>query len=171
MDIFLEALLIFVLRVVGITVSTIGTLTTVQGRKLLAAVTGFVSALVYIIAAGKVVANLSNVWNILAYCSGFAVGTLVGMFLEERLAMGFAEVRFISSEKSDALAEALRLSGFGVTELYGHGRESVVGIVETILPRKNVDGVLKIARRVDEKAIVTVREARTVQRGYWKMRK
>ena len=171
MDIFLEALLIFALRVVGITVSTIGTLTTVQGRKLLAAATGFVSALVYIIAAGKVVANLSNVWNIMAYCGGFAVGTLVGMVLEQRLAMGFAEVRFISSEKGDALAEALRLAGFGVTELYGHGRESVVGIVETILPRKNVERVLDIARSVDEKAIVTVREARTVQRGYWKMRK
>ena len=58
-----------------------------------------------------------------------------------------------------------------MTELYGHGRESVVGIVETILPRKNVERVLDIARNVDEKAIVTVREARTVQRGYWKMRK
>ena len=86
MDIFLEALLIFALRVVGITVSTIGTLTTVQGRKLFAAATGSLSALVYIIAAGKVVANLSNVWNILAYCGGFAVGTLVGMILEQRLA-------------------------------------------------------------------------------------
>ena len=168
MDIFLEALLIFSLRVLGIAVGTLSTLMTVRGRRLYAVATGFISALVYVIAIGKVVANLNNIWNILAYCGGFAVGTLVGIAWEQRLALGFAEVRFISTEKGDALAEALRQAGFGVTELYGHGRERVVGIVEAIVPRKNVDAVLGIGRSVDEKAIVTVREARTVRRGYWR---
>ena len=168
MDVFWEALLIFALRVLGIAVSTVATLMTVQGRKLPAVAAGFVSALVYIVAIGKVVANLGNVWNILAYCGGFAVGTLIGMAWEQRLALGFTEVRFISTEKGSVLAEALRQAGFGVTELYGHGRESTVSIVEAIVPRKNVDAVLGIARSVDEKAIVTVTEARTVQRGYWR---
>jgi len=168
MDIFLEAVLIFGLRVLGITISTIATLMVVQGRKLPAAAAGFVTALVYIVAIGKVVANLSNVWNILAYCGGFAVGTLVGMALEQRLALGFAEVRFISANKGDSLAEGLRQAGFGVTEFYGRGREHVVGVAETIVPRKNVDTVLGIGKSVDEEAIVTVREARTVRRGYWK---
>jgi len=169
-NILLEALLIFTLRVVGISIGTLSTLMTVQGRKLFAALSNFFSALVYIIAIGKVVTNLDNIVNIAAYCCGVAAGTLIGMILEQRLALGFAEVRFISPDKSDALAEALRLSGFGVTELYGHGRESVVGIVETIVPRKNVGRVLEIAKEVDGKAIVTVRETRTVQHGYWKTR-
>ncbi|HEY68428.1 MAG: DUF2179 domain-containing protein [Chloroflexi bacterium] len=168
MDVFLEALLIFVLRVLGIAVGTLSTLMTVQGRKFYAVATGFISALVYVVAIGKVVANLNNIWNILAYCGGFAVGTLVGMAWEQRLALGFAEVRAISTEKSAALAEALRQAGFGVTEYYGRGRETVVGTIEVIVPRKNVDTVLKIARSVDENAIVSVTEARTVRRGYWK---
>jgi len=169
-NIFLEALLVFTLRVVGISIGTLSTLMTVQGHKLYAAAANFISALVYIIAIGKVVTNLDNVVNIVAYCCGVAAGTWIGMLLEQRLALGFAEVRLISPERSDALAEALRLSGFGVTELYGHGRESVVGIVETIVPRKNVGRVLDIAKGVDEKAIVTVRETRTVQHGYWRTR-
>jgi len=167
-NIFVEASLIFALRVLGIAVSTLATLMTVQGRRLPAITAGFVSAVVYIIAAGKVVANLNNVWNILAYAGGFAVGTLVGMAWEQRLALGFAEVRAISTEKSATLAERLRQAGFGVTEYYGHGREHVVGIVEVIVPRKNVNAVLGVARSVDENAIVTVREARTVRRGYWR---
>ncbi len=167
MDVFLGALLIFALRVLGIAVSTVATLMTVQGRKLPAVAAGFISALVYVIAIGKVVANLSNVWNILAYCGGFAVGTLIGMAWEQRLALGYTEVRFISTEKGYGLAEALRQAGFGVTELYGRGRESTVGIVEAIVPRKNVETVLGIAKSVDENAIVTVTEARTVRRGYW----
>lgn len=168
MNIFLEALLIFGLRVLGITISTLATLMTIQGRKFYAMTAGFVGALVYVIAIGKVVANLSNVWNILAYCAGFAAGTLVGMTLEQRLALGFAEVRFISTQKSGSLAEALRQAGFGVTEYYGYGRENAVGVVEAIVPRKSVDTVLGVARSADEDAIVTVKEARTVQRGYWK---
>ena len=168
MDLFLEALLIFGLRVLGISIGTVSTLMTVQGRKSYAAAANFISALVYVVAIGKVVTNLNNVVNIIAYCCGVAAGTAVGMVWEERLALGFAEVRFISPDKSDALAEALRLSGYGVTELYGHGRESIVGIVEAIVPRKSVDAVLGIAKTVDEAAIATVREARTVQRGYWK---
>jgi len=171
MDIFFEPLLIFGLRVVGIAIGTLSTLLTVQGRKLYAAATNFVSVLVYIIAIGKVVTDLSNVVNILSYCLGVAVGTVIGMMLDQRLALGFAEVRIISPEKSDSLAEALRLSGFGVTETYGHGRESVVGIVETIAPRKKVDQALEIARQVDEQAFITVRDARTVQRGYWRSRR
>jgi len=167
-SIFLEALLIFGLRVLGITVSTLATLMTVQGRRLYAMVAGFISALVYVIAIGKVVANLGNIWNVLAYCGGFAVGTLIGMTLERRLALGFAEVRVISIQKSDTLAEALRQEGFGVTEYYGYGRKNAVGIVEAIVPRKSVDVVLGIARAVDENAITTVKEARAVQHGYWK---
>ena len=168
MDVFLKALLIFGLRVVGISISTIATLMTVRGRRLPAVAAGSFSVLIYVIAIGKVVSNLSNVWNILAYTGGYGVGTLVGMAWEQRMALGFVEVRFISSEKGDELAEALRQAGFGVTELHGQGRKSTVGIVEAIVPRKNVDAVLRIARSVDATAMTTVTEARTVQHGYWR---
>jgi uncharacterized protein YebE (UPF0316 family) len=167
-SVFLEALLIFTLRVLGIAISTLSTLMTVQGRRLYATLTNFLSALVYIVAIGRVVTNLNNMWNILAYCCGVAAGTLIGMAWEQRLALGFAEVRFISTEKGDALAEALRQEGYGVTELYGHGRDYAVGIVEAIVPRKSVDPMLEIARSIDESAIVTVTEARMVHRAYWR---
>jgi uncharacterized protein YebE (UPF0316 family) len=168
LNIFWEAALIFGLRVLGIAVSTMATIMTVQGRKVPAVAAGFVSALVYVLAIGKVVSNMDNVWNIMAYSGGFAVGTLIGMAWEQRLALGFTEVRIISTEKGAELADALRQAGFGATELYGHGRESAVSIVEAIVPRKNVEAVLGIAKSADEKAIVTVTEARTVRRGYWR---
>jgi uncharacterized protein YebE (UPF0316 family) len=168
LNIFWEAALIFGLRVLGIAVSTMATIMTVQGRRVPAVAAGFVSALVYVLAIGKVVSNMDNVWNIMAYSGGFAVGTLIGMAWEQRLALGFTEVRIISTEKGAELADALRQAGFGATELYGHGRESAVSIVEAIVPRKNVEAVLGIAKSADEKAIVTVTEARTVRRGYWR---
>ena len=167
MNIVLEALLIFGLRVLGIAISTLSTLMTVQGRRGYAVVAGFFSSLVYVIAIGKVVTNLNNVWNILAYAGGFAGGTLVGMMLEQRLALGYAEVRFISTDDGHDLAGALREAGFGVTELEGRGRERMVGVVSVLIPRKEVKSVLGIGRQVDEDAIVTVTDSRSIQRGYW----
>jgi uncharacterized protein YebE (UPF0316 family) len=168
MDVFLEALLIFGLRVLGITISTLATLMTVQGRKIYAVGAGFISALVYVLAIGKVVANLGNMWNILAYAGGYAVGTLIGMLLEQRLALGFAEVRFISPEKGQEMAEALREAGFGVTELDGYGRDKCVDVIAVLIPRKQVKAVTDIGMSVDQEAVTTVTEARSVQRGYWR---
>jgi len=167
MTILLEALLIFGLRVLGISVSTLSTLMTVQGRKMYAVGLGFISSLVYVIAIGKVVSNLNNVWNIIAYSAGFAGGTLVGMVIEQRLALGFSEVRFICTDDGDDLAQELRVAGFGVTELQGHGREKSVEVVTVLIPRRQVENVLAIGRQVDDNAIVTVIDSRSVQRGYW----
>ena len=119
-------------------------------------------------AIGKVVTNLSNWWNISAYVAGFAAGTWVGMALEARMALGFADVRVISTSQGEAVAAALRKAGFGATEVYGRGHKSPVVIVEAIVPRKSVPTIIRLAEGVDERAIVAVSEARTVQRGYWK---
>jgi uncharacterized protein YebE (UPF0316 family) len=166
MGILLEALFIFVLRVVGISVSTVSTILTVQGRRFPAILTGSLGALIYVVAIGRVVTNLENVWNVAAYVVGFGVGTWVGMLLEGRMALGYAEVRIISPEHGAEIAAALRQAGFGVTEWYGKGRESTVGIVDTVVPRKSIPAMMRIAEATDAQAMVTISDARHVQRGY-----
>lgn len=167
MDVILQALLIFSLRVVGISIHTLGVILTVQGRRLPAILAGSFNSLLYVLAVGQVVANMGNVWNIAGYVVGFGVGTWVGMILESRIALGVAEVRIISIERGEAVAEALRQAGFGVTQMYGQGRENLVGILEAIVPRKSVPTVVQIAEEIDRRAIVSVSEAKAVQRGYW----
>jgi len=168
METVLQALLIFVLRVIGISLSTVATILTVQSRKLLAVLTGSLSTLIYVVAIAQVVTNLENVVNLAAYVIGFGVGTWVGMLLEERMALGFSEVRIISTGSGDAVAAALRAAGFGVTQMEGRGRAGSVSIVDVFVPRRNLPTVLKVAKEADPQAIVTVSEARAVQRAYWR---
>jgi uncharacterized protein YebE (UPF0316 family) len=168
MDVFLQALLIFSLRAVGISVYTLGMILTVHGRRLFAVLAGSFNTLLYVMAIGQVVANLNNVVNVAAYVIGFGVGTWIGMILESRIALGFADVHVISIEQGEAVAAALREAGFGVTQMYGQGREKPVEIVEAIVPRKNVSAVVRIAEEIDARAIVSVSETKTVQRGYWR---
>ena len=161
--------LIFVLRVIGVTLATVRVLIMTRGKKLVAASIGFFEVMVYALAIGQVVNNLSNVWNLLGYSFGFAVGTLVGMWLEERLALGYATVRIVSKYKGQAVADAIREGGYGATVEWGQGRNGAVGLVTATVRRKEVEAVCALADQVDEDAFVTVEEARTIRRGYMRI--
>jgi uncharacterized protein YebE (UPF0316 family) len=167
MPIAIDALLIFGLRVLGITISTLATILTVQGRKFPAILTGSLSSFLYVVAIGKVVTNLDNPLNVVAYVAGFGIGTWVGMFLEQRMALGYAQVRIISTSQGHEVAVALREAGFGVTELFGRGWEHSVAVVEALVPRRRVSEVVGVTEEIDSQAIVAVSEARSVERGYW----
>lgn len=162
-------LLVFVLRVVGVTLATVRVLIMTRGKKLLAASIGFFEVMVYALAIGYVVNNLSNVWNLLGYSLGFAVGTLVGMWLEERMALGYASVRIVSKYRGHALANAIRDAGYGATVEWGEGRNGAVGLVVATVRRREVESVCALADQVDPSAFVTVEETRTIRRGYMRI--
>jgi len=161
--------LVFVLRVIGVTLATVRVLIMTRGKKLLAASIGFFEVLVYALAIGYVVNNLANVWNLLGYSLGFAVGTLVGMWLEERMALGYASVRIVSKYRGHALADAIRDAGYGATVEWGEGRNGAVGLVVATVRRKEVDSVCALADQIDPSAFVTVEETRTIRRGYMRI--
>jgi len=162
-------LTIFVLRVIGVTLATIRVLIMMRGKKVISASIGFFEVLVYVLAIGPVINNLGNVWNLLGYCLGFAVGTLVGMWLEERLALGYASVRIVSKYRGQAVVKAIRDDGYGATFEWGQGRDGAVGLVVATVRRKEVDKVCALADEIDPSAFVTVEETRTIRRGYMRI--
>jgi uncharacterized protein YebE (UPF0316 family) len=94
---WLGALGIFALRVGDMSMDTMRMLFVVRGRKGLAWGLGFVQSLIYIVAISTVLANLNNPLNIVGYAAGFATGNVIGMLIEERLAIGHIHFRIISS--------------------------------------------------------------------------
>jgi uncharacterized protein YebE (UPF0316 family) len=165
-DVLLGALLIFVLRVFGIAISTVRVLVMMRGKKAAAFVAGFFEVLAYVIAIAEVVNNLDNVWNVLGYCLGFSVGTVVGMILDERTASGYANVRIISRYQAQRIIEQIHAAGYGATVGWGHGRGGTVGMIVAIVRRKEADELCAIAERVDPNAFITIEDARAVRRGY-----
>lgn len=166
MEVILWVFLIFFLRVANIALGTVRMLFVVRGERLLASIMGFVETLLFVVAIGKVLQELTNIPNVLAYCGGFAVGNWVGMMIDERLALGYARVHVISLQKAKGIASSLREEGYGVTELTGRGKGGRVGIIEVVVRRKDVPYITTAITRVDEEAFITVEEARGVYRGY-----
>lgn len=160
------ALLIFMLRVVGIAMSTIRVILMLRGRRLATAITGFIEVFVYVVAIAEVVNNLSNIWNVLAYCFGFVTGTLVGMWVDDKTATGFVNVRIISRYKAQQIVEKIHDAGYGATVGWGHGRGGTVGMILAIIRRKEVDELQALIESADPEAFITVEDARSVRRGY-----
>jgi len=159
-------LVIFVLRICDVSLATLRILLSMRNARLLVPLIGFFEVLIWIFAVGNAIRNLNSPLHLLGYAGGFATGTLVGLWLEEKLAIGMAIVRVVSRYGGVELAEALREKGFGVTEYSGQGRDGTVEIVDTVVRRREIASVLREIDRWDPTAFVTIEEPRAIRHGW-----
>ncbi|MBN1148402.1 MAG: DUF2179 domain-containing protein [Anaerolineales bacterium] len=165
---WLGAGLIFVLRVMDMSLDTLRVLFVMRGRKGAAWVLGFFQALIFVLAISSVLSNLDNPLNILGYAAGFATGNVIGMFIEERLAVGHVQVSIVSPRWGAAISERMRSEGFAVTEIPARGKDGVVTLLSCSVLRRHVDKVHSIVRQLDTAAFITAEDVRPVRRGFWR---
>jgi uncharacterized protein YebE (UPF0316 family) len=159
-------IVIFLLRIVDVSLATLRMLMIMRGRKRLAPLIGSVEVLVWIFAVGNAIRHLDSTWHLAGYAGGFAAGTWVGLQIEEKLALGMSTVRIFSRHGGVEIAEALRERGFGVTEFAGQGREGTVEMVYAVLRRRDLPSAMQEIRLWDPDAFVTVEEPKSIQRGW-----
>lgn len=165
---WLIAIGIFFLRIGDMSLDTIRVLFVVRGRKLLAWILGFFQSLLFVVAISSVLSNLNSFLTILGYAAGFATGNVVGMLIEERLAIGFLQFTIISSNRGAVVADKLRQNGYAVTEIPARGRNGTVTMLHTNVKRKDMDNIETIVLEADPEAFVTQDEVRPVRRGFWR---
>lgn len=165
---WLTAGLIFLLRVTDMTLDTLRVLVVMRGQKRVAWVLGFFQASVFVLAISSVLSNLDNPLNILGYAAGFATGNVIGMFLEEKLAIGHTQLSIISPRLGAAIAEKMRARGYAVTEIPARGRDGMVTLLSVSVLRKKVDEVHRLVNETDPNAFITAEDVRPVRRGFWR---
>lgn len=170
----LGALLIFLMRVVDVSMATMRMILSVRGYRWRAAWIGFFEIIIWVIAAGHALQHLDSVLHIVGYAAGFGAGNYVGIWLEERFALGLNVVRAVCRitpgtegvTSGQEAARALRDKGYAVTELIGQGRESRVEVLNTVVKRREVPEVIRTLQRHDADVFVTVEEVRSITGGY-----
>ena len=158
-------LLIFCARIMDVTLMTVRIITLSRGRKWLAPAFGFVEVLIWLIAIRQIMQNLDNPVSYLAYAAGFAVGNVVGIYLEDKLAIGTLIVRIITVKEAEALVDALRHGGYGVTSLDAEGATGRVKLIYTVVKRKDLHDVTATIRTFNPKAFVSVEEIQSASEG------
>ncbi|MDX1600075.1 MAG: DUF5698 domain-containing protein [Anaerolineales bacterium] len=159
---------IFILRVSDMSLDTLRVLYVMRGRRPLTWVLGFFQSILWVIAITSVLSTLGNLWNLFAYAAGFATGNVVGMMIEEQLAIGHGHMRIMSSRRGSAIAEELRSSGYAATELSGRGKDGMVTVINCSVRRRDVQKLRRQVQEIDPNAFITIQEIRPLNRGFWR---
>lgn len=165
---WMAAGLIFILRVFDMTFDTMRVLVVLRGKKLAAWILGFFQAGIFVVAISNVLKDLDNPLNMIGYAAGFATGNVIGMLIEEKLAIGHIHVRIVSSSFGNAIADKLRTEGYAITEIPARGKNGMVTVLNCSVLRKNVSQVRKIINAIDPEAFITAEDVRPVRRGFWR---
>jgi uncharacterized protein YebE (UPF0316 family) len=165
---WLGAGLIFFLRVCDMSLDTLRVLVVMRGKKTIAWVLGFMQSAIFVVAISNVLRNLDNPLNMIGYAAGFATGNVVGMMIEERIAIGHTHMRIVSPTLGSAIAESLREAGYAITEIPARGKDGMVTVLNCSVLRKNVSKVHDMVNQIDAQAFITAEDVRPVRRGFWR---
>lgn len=157
--------LVFLARVIDVSLGTLRIIFISRGKKFLAPLLGFVETFIWIVAVSQIIRNIQDVWSYVGYAGGFATGTIVGMWIEDRLAIGTLILRTILPGDVSDLRERLHSSGFGVTCVAGRGAQSDVTLVYTIIKRKDLQEVVAIIHQLHPQAFISIEELRAAEKG------
>ena len=114
--------------------------------------------------------HLDNIINIFGYSTGFAIGTMIGITLEQKVGAGFLQLYVISMNFADKIADELRKNGVGVTLLPGEGGSGGVTVLMILTTRKRRKEIINSIEIVDPKAFISIQSA-VPYRGYIPIRK
>jgi len=164
-------LLIFIARICDVSIGTMRIIFVSKGKKYIAPILGFFEVFIWIIAISKIMQNLDNYINYVAYAAGFATGNFVGMIIEEKLAIGIQMIRVFISENGMDLVKTLNSNGFGATTVEARGAKEKIHIIYTIVHRNEMEQVLEVINAFNPRAFYTIEDVKAVNEGIFNPRK
>ena len=157
--------LIFLSRIVDVSIGTMRLIFVSRGFKMFAAICGFFEVFIWLVAITQIMSNLTNIFNYVAYAGGFATGNYIGMKIEEKIALGTVLLRVVSQDSLDRFVDYLKDNGYGVTSLDAHGGYGSVNIMFSILPRNKVPSVVTFLKELSPAIFYTIEDIRFVNAG------
>lgn len=164
---YMLMLIILVINIFYVTFFTIRMILTLKGRKYLAAFISMFEVIMYILALGLVLDNMDAFQNIIAYAIGFATGVIVGMKIEEKLALGYITVDVVSSNPDIEFTRKLRNQGYGVTSWFSYGMEGDRLSMRILTPRKYERKLYETIKEIDPKVFIVSYEPTQINGGFW----
>jgi uncharacterized protein YebE (UPF0316 family) len=158
-------ILVFFARVTDVTLGTLRIIFISRGKRNLAPLLGFVEVFIWITVVSQIVSHAHNILAYLAYAAGFAAGAFVGMYIENRLALGTQIILAVVQDNSHRLIVHLHAAGYGVTCVDGEGANGPVKLIYTVFPRRNLEEVLSIIHTTHPNAFLSVQDVSSTQAG------
>jgi uncharacterized protein YebE (UPF0316 family) len=162
-------LLIFFARIADVSMETIRVIYISRGIKYLAPIIAFFEIVIWLFAMEVVMNDLSNIANFMAFALGFAMGTYVGLEIEERLSIGMVILRIITTEESEEQITAfLAAENCGVTRLDARGSRGNVKMILSLVNRTDVARIREFIQSVNPHAFFSLEDVRYANEGVFR---
>ncbi len=163
LEILAVGLLVFLARVVDVSLGTLRVMFLVQGRSALAFLLGFCEIVVWVTVVTAVIQNVREkpVLGIF-FALGFATGNVVGIAAERKLALGTLILKVITRRAGQKIADRLRRDGLRVTTFEGQGMRGPVTELYIVCRRRQMATILAVVREEDREAFYITESAREV---------
>jgi uncharacterized protein YebE (UPF0316 family) len=168
----LMPVLIFLARICDVSIGTMRIIFVSKGKRNIAPILGFFEVLIWITAISKIMENLDHYINFIAYAAGFATGNLVGMIIEERLAMGILMIRVFAHERGNELVQSLNTGRVLEPQLLKlKGARENIHLIYSIIKRNELAHVLDIITHFNPNAFYTIEDVKAVNEGIFTPKK
>ena len=164
-------MLIFLARIVDVSIGTIRLIFVSKGFKKLAPMLGFFEVIIWLLAISQIMKHLDNVICYIAYGGGFAMGNYVGMYLEEKLSIGKVIIRVIPRIETLELLNDLRQKGFGLTVVDAEGSMGKVKMIFSVIKRDSIDQFITIINEHNPHAFYSIEDVKCVNEGVFNTEK
>ena len=157
---------IFLSKIIEIAIGTLRVIMIAGGKKILGAILQLVIALIWVLSTGAVVVNITkDPFKILFFCLGSLVGSYLGSFIEEKIALGSNMITCITDKKNH-LTDYIRDQGYAVTSVSGKGKDTEKEILFIMIKRKEVYKMTRLLQRKDHHSMIISEVATTICGGY-----
>lgn len=157
--------LICLARIIDVSLGTLRIILVSKGMKAIAPILGFFEIMLWLLAIGQVMQNLTNIANYFAYAIGFAIGNYIGITIEQKIAMGKVVVQVITDRDASELVAFMRNEDFSITMVHAEGSSGPVHLLFTVIKRSQLPFVTSHIKRFNPRAFYTVEDIRFVSGG------
>ncbi len=152
-EILLTGTIIFFVRIVDVSIGTLRLLSVISGRSCLAFFLGFIEVSLWLALISKVLGEMSNKPLLgIFFALGFSAGNVVGILLNNKIALGYIAFKVFSRNEWKNIAEKARQAGFPVTMFRGEGEFGPITELYIVCSKKMTKKIIQIVNSLDPNA-------------------
>ena len=160
-SILLTGVFVFFARMCDVSLGTVRTIMTVQGRTAIAFVLALFEITIWLLVVNTVLNQINEQPILIAfYAFGYATGNVVGIIVERKLAFGIVILKLLTRSAGHEMAEFLRSKGLPVTVYAGEGMQGPISELYLACKRRKLRWILPEVQKIDPKVFYIIEQAR-----------
>ena len=160
-------IIILVSKILENALSTVRLIVVANGKKLLGAILNTVVSIIWVFTAGIVIIDINeDLIKVLFFCLGSGIGSYVGSYIENKLALGNNLLMCIIDKNELETIKKLRKKGYAITTISGYGKDTEKYILLIFTTRKKRKKLVEDIKSLNNNCMIISEVATPIYGGY-----